>query len=91
MSTSNASVTATLEDLARDLRARGQHATAREIEKQIPGARTTAKRASVPARDPRLAKMDALVASLTGKAPKVGTRSIGAYQFAGVDESYTPR
>jgi hypothetical protein len=40
--------------------------------------------------DPRLAKMDALVRNVLGEHRKLGTKNVGAWQFAGVDESFDP-
>jgi hypothetical protein len=40
--------------------------------------------------DPRLAKMDAIVRAALGQGRTLGTKSVGAWQFAGVDESYNP-
>jgi len=40
--------------------------------------------------DPRLAKMDALVRDALGEHKALRTKSIGAWQFAGVDDAYSP-
>jgi hypothetical protein len=94
MSTSNASVTSTLEALVRDLRARGQHATARELEKEIPGARAAAKRVSTrpsASKDPRLERSNALVASALGEDRNRVNKLIGNTVYVGVPEDYQPR
>lgn len=100
------SVPTTLEEIARDLRRRGEVAAAVEVEQQIP-SRAAAKhvpaapssRPSAPdvqprprvSKDPRLAKMDAVVQHALGNGRfKLGTKTIGNTQYAGVSPDFDP-
>ena len=40
--------------------------------------------------DPRLEAMDRQVRAALGQGPTLGTKSVGRWQFAGVDETYDP-
>lgn len=52
---------------------------------------TARSRPSAPAEDPRLAKMNALVASVTGADRKRVNKLIGSTVHVGVPEDYQPR
>jgi hypothetical protein len=89
--------------MQRDLEGRGHWVAARklavqsaQIRQQLQNidsatAATASSRPTAPAEDPRLERMNRVVASVLGKDRKLGTVTIKNTQYAGVPEDFIPR